>query len=122
MRLYEADDYAVLKSWFQARGMATPPPSALPALGVIVDNAAAGFLIQSDTSVAVIDFYISNPKIEAHRRDAALDHVTETLFKHAKRLGFKYVKCTTRLEAIAKRAKTHGFNEIGMFRTFLKEL
>lgn len=120
MRLYESDDYAALKSWFQARGVSAPAPSALPRLGVIVDGIAAGFLIQTDTSIACIDFYISNPEIEPHRRDHALDLITKALLKHAKRLGFKYVKSTTYLDVIAKRAKAHGFNEVGMFRTFVR--
>lgn len=120
MRLYESDDYPAIKYWFSQRGLQAPSPSSLPKLGVIVDHMAAGFLIQTDTSMAIIDFYISNPDVEAHRRDHALDQITEALLKHAKRLGFKSVKSTTYLDAIAKRAKDHGFNEIGMFRTFVK--
>jgi hypothetical protein len=122
MREYDTEDYQQIKEWFQKRNMGYPSPKSLPKIGFIVDGLASGFLIQTDTCIAVIDFLISDPESELSKRRLALDQISESLLSAALRLGYSGVKCTTIYEPVAKRAKDYGFAEIGLFRTFYRRL
>lgn len=102
--------------------MAVPLPGDLPEIGLVEKNTAAGFLIITDTSCAIIDFYISNPKAEKVKVGRALKEITTGLLDHVRRAGIKRVKCTTQLESIKKLAKSNGFRSLGQYESFTLEV
>lgn len=122
MRLYEPSDYPIVKEWIEMRGFPTPLPSDLPEIGFIEDFVAAGFLIQTDTSTAIIDFYVTNPEASPIKRAYALNKLTECLIQDAKSRGYKKVRCSTRVVSISKLAKFHGFKSVGTFESLFLEV
>lgn len=122
VREYRPEDYAEIVAWHEARGLSAPPVEALPQLGCISPGVAAGFLYQTDSIIAVLDVYISNPAAPPEVRDTALDIITLKLLNKARHLGFKYVKCETKLTSIGARASRLGFADTGTYRCLVKEL
>jgi hypothetical protein len=122
MRLFENDDYPIIFEWFEKRGMRTPPFNEFPRSGFIVDMHAAGFLIETDTSMAMFDFFISNPESPRALRDKALDQIVKGLSDLAKRRKYKYILCSSQVAAIERRAIKNHFRPLGLFKMFQKEL
>ena len=122
VRRYFGNDYEQVKSWFLARKMVPPPEDLLPKNGVIMDGIAAGFLYLTDSSVAIIDGYISNKDSVKHERDQAIDKLTLELISIAKAKGFKIIKADTMIKSVGNRAALHGFIELGWHNSYVKEL
>lgn len=113
------DDYPQLCKWWLNRGMPIIPYDVLPTYGLIGKDVAAGFLISTDSSVAILDFFISNPVSDRCERDKILDKITRGLIARGKQQGFKVLKADTSIKSIAERAKKHGFECIGRFDSFI---
>lgn len=120
VRDYDYKDYNQISSWFHAWGIKPIPEEMLPKLGAIVDSVAVGFLYQTDSDMAVLDSYLSNPKAEKEDKNLALDAITDLLITKAKQLGFTVIKCDTTLETIKYRAKKFGFKENGHYWSYVK--
>ena len=120
MRAYEKKDYADISRWCALRDVAPPPEWALPENGFFSPDLAAGFLILTDTKVGIIDFYISNPLADKVMKSRALDRITQKLLEIAKDNDLKMVICSTKNEAIKKRALRNGFREGETFTSFSK--
>lgn len=112
------EDYDVIRRWYAQHGKPAPPYDVLPTYGLIDTKIACGFLITTDSSVGILDFYISNPISKRSDRSYALDKITSGLIDHGKRLGLRYFQCSTQVEAIRERAKEHGFEYVGEFSLF----
>jgi hypothetical protein len=115
-------DFDQIARWFEARGTKMPPRSLFPRSGFIIDDVAAGFLYFTDSTVAIIDSYVSNPLSEPKTRSDALDAITLALIGFARFHGVKLVKCDTKLEVIKTRALGHGFKATGSYESFALEL
>lgn len=115
-------DFDEIEKWFRAREMPVPERSLFPKIGFIVDNIAAGFIYFTDSSVAIIDCYISNPKSDKRNRDEALRAITGALITTAKFHKVKLLKCDTSLDAVKIRAEASGFKRIGAFDSFTMEI
>ena len=78
--------------------------------GYIVEDVAAGFVMQTDAGIAFLENYISNP--DARPRDVAkaVDQISEALMGFAKDAGFEYIGALTVLRSIQKRAKRLGLS------------
>lgn len=122
MRLFEGDDYEIIARWFEKRGMRCPPVQYFPKVGFIEDLCAAGFLIQTDTPVAIIDFLISNKGVSELKRGRGIESVVDALIKEAKRRGFKSIRATSQIGSVCDLAKRFKFVEVGEFKTFFKEI
>lgn len=99
-----------------------PKEEFVPDIGFIEPGVAAGFLIQTNIPCAIIDLYISNPRVEKAIRDEALDRITQMLFQKAKSLGCKVVRCESQVNTIKERAVRNGCKPVGDFTLFVKEL
>ena len=119
---YSKDDYPTLVKWYLARGLPLPPRDLMPETGFIIDDVCAGFLYLTDSKLALIDHYISNPNELAAVRDRALDTLTEELVREAKQWGCKGILITTALDKVGDRAEKHGFNFVGDVSAYFKEL
>lgn len=115
-------DFDQICKWYMARGQTLPPKSLFPQIGIIVDDIAAGFLVRTDTSAAIIDGYISNPETDAKMRSDALDDITKSLMECAKFSGVRHLKFDSKSEAIKKRALSHGFSSGGVHEVFTLEI
>lgn len=115
-------DFDELGRWYLARWGSVPHKSLFPPIGFIVEGIAAGFLYLTDSSIAIIDGYISNPETDSKTRSDALNAITEALIGFAKSHGVKRLKCDSQSEAIKKRALSHGFTLVGVYDSFTLEL
>lgn len=121
VRNFVTSDLEEINTWLADRGLNKLEIKCLPRHGKIVDGLAVGFLIQTDTQTAIIDFYISNSKADKADTNKALDEITFKLISEANALGFKNIKCTTQIMSIRDRAKKLGFKYLGEFSTYIKE-
>lgn len=99
-----------------------PFPDDLPSNGIIVPKTAAGFLVWTDTSTAVLDFFITNPSATLMARGRAIDKIIAGLLRKAKSLGFRRVSCDSKIIAIKKKALSLGFKDLGDHQVFCKEI
>ena len=88
-RQFEEADHKTLCGWWKKRGWPELPLAMLPSVGVIVDEKAAGFLIQTDTAVSWLEWIVSDP--EAENTGEAVSEVIRLLTNAAKDLGFAVV-------------------------------
>ena len=115
-------DFVDLATWCSERGKTIPDESLFPRTGFIIDGIAAGFIYFTDSAVAIIDCYISNPNTESKTRSNALNAITDALITCAKFNRCKLIKCDTKIEAVKRRALEFGFKPTGAHESFAKGL
>lgn len=115
-------DFPEMTKWAHARGQNMPHRSLFPRNGFIIDGTAAGFVYFTDSAVAILDCYISNPSSEKKTRSDALDAITDALIRCAEFHRCKLIKCDTKIEAIKRRAERFEFVSIGAHESFCREL
>lgn len=122
VRVFRGEDKGMLDSWWEAHNLPLIPLSSLPATGYMVQGVAAGFLYLTNSDVAFIENYISNPKAIYVERQAALDAVTARLIECAMQNGYNYLVALTQSQAIYERALRFGFSNAGAYQTMNKDL
>lgn len=121
-RRYKDHDYEMVYNWFFSRGIAPPSRLFLPEIGYLVEGVAAGFLVQTDTSVAVLDYMVSGLGVDPSLKARSIVAIADSLIREAEYLGYEAVKCDTLIDSIANKAIDLGFKEQGSFRTFIKRI
>ena len=116
---FDESHYLDLCRWWESHGMPIVPMDHLSTHGRVVDNIAAGFLIATDTPLAILDFFITNPESSKEDRDKALDELTQTLIKDAKVLGYDVLMASSKISAVVERAKKNGFKSIGVHESLI---
>lgn len=122
MRRFVQSDLDEINTWYAARGAPSIPLSTLPEVGEIEPGVAAGFLYQTDSTLALVEGYVSNPEAPSDARNAALDGITAALIADAKALGVQQVVALCTDKGIEERAQRHGFKPIGMYAMLAKNL
>lgn len=122
MRKYLDHDYLHMCDWYIARNLKCPTPVLLPETGLIINDTAAGFLIKTDARVGILDFFISNPNKDKYVRQNALDEIAHALIMTAKNFECIQVVCNTKFGNIKEMANRHGFNYLGEYSAFCKEI
>lgn len=102
-------DYGYISRWWSERDLPPIPLGLLPLNGFIVPGVCAGFLYLTDSDLAIIEGFVSNPKTTQMERDPALNAVTAALCERAKALGYTAISAFTQTEKITSRATKHGF-------------
>lgn len=122
MRQYEATDYPVLRDWYLAHRVHVPGFNDFPPIGLVVDGLAAGFLILTDVRMGIFDFFISNPDSDSRDRFHAIEEIIDGLTEIAKERGMRAIRCDTQLPVIVNKALSHGFENLGAYQVFIKEI
>lgn len=120
-RKYGNDDYNEVSGWYEARGLHLIP-SLLPKTGFIVPGVAAGFLMLTDTSCAILEPFIANPRATREDRDEALKCVMKVLDETAKSLGVTHLYGFSSNENMLHRSLAQGFQIAEASITVVKEL
>lgn len=102
-------DYATLAKWWTAQNFPTIAPEYLPQCGLIVDGLCAGFLYESDSAIAWVEWIVANPEAEKALRREALDKLLDALVLHAKERGYKAIFTSVAHPGLLERYKQHGF-------------
>lgn len=122
LRRYTPDDFTTINRWFLSRGLKAPPETYIPDIGFIEPGVAAGFMIQTELPYAIFDLFITNPRADKDHRTVALDLIVIELFRMAKSLDCKTIRAESHINTIRDLAKRHGFEALGDFALFFKEL
>lgn len=102
-------DYEMLAKWWLHHGWGDVPAIILPKEGFIVNEICAGFIYQTDSKIAWIEYIVSDPASEKEYRAQSLDILIDNLIKRAKELGFLVAFATLEHPALIERYKKHGF-------------
>ena len=111
MRLWSADDYPMLQSWWEGHGWPAVPQRVLPPLGLIYADTAAGWLYMDNggTGVAMMEWLVTNPEARPLESARALANVIELLKAEAKRMEYAFILSTCRQPALARLLNRAGF-------------
>lgn len=113
--------YKAVASWYHARNMAAPLPDSLPTLGFVVDGKVAGWLYQTDSTVALVDGFIASPDTLPSSRKQAIEVLAGLLLDLAHSLGYHTVLATTSHPTIKKMCHKHKFVETNQTLYILNE-
>lgn len=106
------DNYPILTAWWAFHKWGAVPLDHLPEIGLLVSenglNLCAGFLYETNSKFALLEFIISNPLCDKLLRDRALDILIDSLIQKAKEKGFKTVFSSIQSTALIKRYEKHG--------------
>lgn len=109
MRRYLPEDDTEIGSWYNKRGLIPAIGRYLPKIGMIEPGVAAGFLYQTDSTIAWLESFVTNPEASSSERNVALDRITSALIHEAKKLGFTILMVYSRVPSITDRAREFGF-------------
>lgn len=116
-------DIIEIQSWFQKRGFPIPENWFFPSEGLMIPEIAAGFLYLTNSGVAYIDGYISNPDSKVMDRMQAFRKITEGLLWMSKNIyDVKMLCCNTKHNSIRRMALSFGFTDTGSHMSFNKVL
>lgn len=121
MRRYHPRDYGEIAGWYAARGEPAPPPDTLPVIGILCPGIACGFLMRTDSSVALIEGMATNPAAPLFARHRAIGRILDALVEEAKSEGFRHVVGMARSNGIAKLAEGRQFRAIGRYAMLTRE-
>jgi hypothetical protein len=120
LRVFDVEnDYPMLTEWWKGWNWPPVPLECLPKLGLIVGDCAAGFLYESDSNIAWLEWIISDPTAEKIMRSRAVDAVIGALWVQARARGFKKLFTSTNSPSLEKRLESRGFQVTDRNVTFL---
>ena len=86
----------------------------LPRIGMIISEGetdiCAAFLWLTDSKIAIMEMFISNPDVRGPVRNEALDVLVTSLKSTARRLGYGAVYTTTDHKHVIHRLEKDGFH------------
>lgn len=104
----------LVEGWIRARGLgdAAGDVSLLSPDGFVVGGIAVGFVYLTNSNLAFMDGFMTDPSSSREDRSAALDALIVLLMAEARDLGYTAVAGTTSAQPLADRLTQHGFNVI----------
>lgn len=115
IREFLPSDLPEINRWFAARGAAELELRHLPETGFISPGVAAGFLYLTDSSIALLESYVSSPSAGLKDRSRAIDAITAALLAEAKRREVSNVVAICATRGIERRAQKFGMQVIGTY-------
>lgn len=104
-------DLERVQGWAAARGVDLRPYD-LPRTGFVTD-AAAGWLYRTDSGVAFLETFITNPAAPARERHRDIDEIGLALIETARLLGAKRLVSMTTHRSIGRMMVRRGFTYTG---------
>lgn len=112
IRRYDhSKDFPMVSKWFEMHGKKIERRD-IPAIGFIRNNAAAGFLFETGTSVALIEMIVTNPEVSIFERYNAVREVTKKLLEICRFRKYKVWAITTS-RSISRIAESFKFESRG---------
>ena len=107
----KARDYPIIESWFRSRKIAPPSYQELSETGWIADNRVAGWLLCTNSSVAIIEHLISNPDTVPSLRQESIQKLTGFMIDFALMLGYTHIVAASKHPSVDRVAKQFGFKK-----------
>lgn len=112
-RYFENDDYLMLREWWDAWKWVPIPKEFLPPTGIVIGDddgdICAVFIYRTDTPIAWVENYISNPNAKGVRRKEAMRRLIIEAEKEAKSLGFSVIMSAVKHDNLALKLIQGGF-------------
>jgi len=104
-------DLVTINRWRAARSMAPLRWEAVPKIGLIVPDLAAGFLFETESPiVAILDSFITNPDAPMRLRYKAVQEILAALGEKAKSLGIERLIGFSESNGIVRLAEGLGYS------------
>lgn len=105
------EDYPEISAWARARGISGLKPDVVPPQGFIAPGIACGFMARTNTGIALLDHFCSNPEATREGRDLVLARIAELLLAAGKATGVRVFYAITTSEKIRALCRKHGFRK-----------
>lgn len=123
-----AEDYAVVRPWWEARGGEAPSREMLPTFGVIAEQdgqpvaCAFCYLDATGSGVAMLGWLATRPGSCAHKSGRAMLHLFRFIEQEAERLNYWLLMATYHRPSVVSTLKRLGFRpaDTGMVQLFKK--
>jgi hypothetical protein len=122
MRLFDQEAFEEVNAWNRARGHREWTAEELPSMGMMVPGVAAGFMYQTDSTVAFLENFISNPEAKASEVSEAIDELVDFFRSQAKNLDIQRLVIFSKKRSIGKRAQKLGFSHVGEWQGYRAEV
>jgi hypothetical protein len=115
IRLVEKEDYEnILCKWWNDWRWTPPTFDMLPKTAIIISNEGidicAGFLYQTDSSMAWLEYIVSNFEYKKkEKRKEAIEFLINILSELAKDNGYKYIYTSLKSKSLIERYANCGF-------------
>jgi hypothetical protein len=123
MKRVSDSDLPEILHWFKKRNLVIPPKWLFSDEGFIVPRVAAGFLYLTNSGIARMDCFISNPDVSKADRADALEAIANRILyvaRHEHKV--KMISCDTKIKSIQTLAESLGFKISGEHVGFYKIL
>ena len=121
-RYRHSEHYALIRSWFEERGMQPPVPNLLPDFGLVKDRIAVAFLVKTNSGIARIDNIAFAPGSAAGDRDSTCAHLFAALESEAARCGYRAVEVLCGSPKMLARVSRRDFQKYGDYSLMFKEV
>ena len=105
--------YGVLNEWWVQHKWIPVMPENLPQYGIVMTHlgkpVSAGFVYRTDSTFALIEWIISDPKSDKMIRRESLGKLVPSLVELAKELGAKCIFTTSKIPTLTQRLVEEGF-------------
>lgn len=115
-------DFNEINLWRHWRGLDILSRDFYPNTGLMVHGVAAGWLVETDSKVALLENFISNPKAYKQERMEAVKEIGHDLAEYAKRRGYTKLFIITNSGVIEKYALEEKYEKLGTANLFAKEI
>jgi hypothetical protein len=113
IRKIELDkDYETLSLWLKNHNKPSMNKELFSDSGFMVDEIVAGFLYKTNSSICLVENFISDPASEKNARRTAINTLFKTIIEEAKSCGFKMMFTSVILNSLHKNLKEVGFVEL----------
>lgn len=109
LRRYTHRDYAMVASWYEARGQRVPSPAALSDLGYIADERVCGFLYLTNSNIAMLENVVASPYTVPSLRKESLTKLMGYMIDTALVLGYDNIFGISKHPSLEKEAKRFNF-------------
>lgn len=120
IRIVKYEDYDMLKEWWSFWRFPAPSPLLLPQYeeglfnGLLISekgkDLASGFLYETNSGIAWIEFIVTNPKTTSEERNKAILKLLEELSNSANELGFLTIFSSIKNENLINKYIENGFS------------
>jgi len=121
VRRIKPDDIYKIEGWYEARATVPPEPFDFPEVGFMVDDIAAVFVHQTDSSFAIIEGLISNKDANSLDRSTAIDTIYLELVKFCKEAQYTKILAITEHGSVIKFLEGEDFTPL-LHSVFIKGL
>lgn len=122
MKRFTFNDLPEMNGWYERHGKPPVDFPSLPGFGLIEEGRAAGFLYMTDSTLGLLEGFVTNPEAPREERSAALEKILHALMDEASRLGVKTLVGLCGAETIVKLGLRNGFRHLGQYEMVAKEV